>query len=82
MTPLPHSRMLHTPTQAMQLSKSHSSLVTINKQEDKVQSNSAHSTPAKSTNTEIRPFSGNARLTTRKLSESPSYADYENYFYI
>lgn len=84
LTPLPHSRQLHTPSRATQLSKSQTSLLSVRKHEEKTQDtpNKTNQNLKKSTNSEVKPFGSNAQLTTTKLTGNASYADYENYFYI
>lgn len=71
-TPQP-SRSIQTSVRQAHLSKSQSSLFMLKKAEEKKLT--------KTTNElDLRNFGSNNQVT--KLTESPSYADYENYFYI
>lgn len=78
---LPHSRF--KAAHLVQLSKSQTSLASPKKQEDKV--NSAQNEKlglSKTKSADTKRFVSSTQLSTTKLSGSPSYADYENYFYI
>lgn len=85
---LPHSR--YKSAHLLQLSKSHTSLTPPKKQEEKVQAvqNSFEKLGlSKTRSADTKRFVSSTQLSTTqlsasKLSGSPSYADYENYFYI
>lgn len=75
---MPHSRY--------KLSKSQTSLVAPKKQEEKVVQSVQKSFEkmglSKTRSADTKRFVSSTQLSTSKLSGSPSYADYENYFYI
>lgn len=80
---LPHLR--YKPAHLVQLSKSQTSLVSPKKQEDIVQSVQKSFEKmglSKTRSADTKRFVSSTQLSTSKLSGSPSYADYENYFYI
>ena len=60
----------------LQLSKSQTSLLSTNTQEE------SHSTKKKLTSRPVDTTSKDSKQVADKISASPSYADYENYFYI
>lgn len=80
-TPLPIRTSHGLPAAAnkkVQLSKSQSSLLTVSGCKKKEEKN-----VSKQLNDDIRTYSNsNNNMQVAKIQESPSYADYENYFYI
>lgn len=69
----------------MQLSKSQTSLASPKKQDDKVnsvQNNFEKLGLGKPKSADTKRFVSSTQLSASKHSGSPSYADYENYFYI
>lgn len=80
---LPHSRF--RTAHLVQLSKSQTSLAAPKKQEEKVhavQGSLEKLGLSKTKSADTKRFVSSSQLSTTKLSGSPSYADYENYFYI
>lgn len=80
---MPHLR--YRTAHLMQLSKSQTSLASSKKQDDKLQTvqNSFEKMGlSKTKSADTKRFVSSTQLSASKLSGSPSYADYENYFYI